>query len=207
MLSDKNLTQKMKMTNYIYIVLSIAVYLGFSGVALAQDDVMSASQIEKSLFPEKVVTRGIRPVTIGGSNSNAASSGENTGSDQVQVTTSTVGSNQPPSVSLEAITFEYDSATLTNLAKQQIQQLAIVLQNRSGDDYKFNLIGHTDAAGGNEYNMALSEKRAISVVNYLASTFGFSKESFSVIGKGELQLANPNDPYASENRRVEITRQ
>ena len=64
--------------------------------------------------------------------------------------------------------------------------------------------GHTDSSGSSEYNKSLSEKRAETVKNFLVSAFDLSSSRFKVVGMGESDLLNPNDPLSSDNRRVQF---
>lgn len=66
------------------------------------------------------------------------------------------------------------------------------------------LNGHTDATGSNEYNLELSERRAVSVRHYLLAHFPIEDSRLISIGFGEERLKNTYDPEAAENRRVEI---
>ena len=65
--------------------------------------------------------------------------------------------------------------------------------------------GHTDNSGSNEYNVTLSEKRALSVVNYLIKN-NISKTRLSYKGYGESQPVGSNDTEngRANNRRTEI---
>lgn len=51
--------------------------------------------------------------------------------------------------------------------------------------------------------MRLSQARAESVVNYLVSR-SVTRERLEAVGKGETELAKPDNPEAAENRRVKI---
>lgn len=65
--------------------------------------------------------------------------------------------------------------------------------------------GHTDDTGAEDYNMALSKKRAQSVASYFKAK-GISGNRFSVKGFGESapRFANDTDANRAKNRRVEI---
>ena len=65
--------------------------------------------------------------------------------------------------------------------------------------------GHTDARGGDEFNQRLSERRAAAVKHVLVEKLGMPDETVVAIGHGKAEPKNAADPYASENRRVEIT--
>lgn len=65
--------------------------------------------------------------------------------------------------------------------------------------------GHTDAKGTPEYNIALGERRALSVATYLEN-MGVSTSQIRVVSYGEEKPANPahNEAAWSENRRAEL---
>ena len=68
----------------------------------------------------------------------------------------------------------------------------------------FLIAGHTDAKGSDEYNLALSQRRAASVKAFLVETYKVDEGRLSVIGFGEEQLKNKENPLADESRRVQI---
>jgi hypothetical protein len=67
------------------------------------------------------------------------------------------------------------------------------------------VIGHTDSRGSEEYNLALSLRRAEEVKSHLVS-LGYSADLITVIGKGESQPLSDNSSVQGRatNRRVEI---
>jgi outer membrane protein OmpA-like peptidoglycan-associated protein len=67
------------------------------------------------------------------------------------------------------------------------------------------VVGHTDDVGSNAYNQSLSERRALSVAQYLESKRVDSLR-LATAGKGETQPRSTNNTEAGrqENRRVEI---
>ncbi len=75
----------------------------------------------------------------------------------------------------------------------------------SPENYRIMITGHTDADGGDDYNLMLSQNRAQSVYNYLVKN-GIDKEKIKSQGKGETNPVASNDESKgrSENRRVEI---
>ncbi|OEJ65708.1 hypothetical protein BEN30_13580 [Magnetovibrio blakemorei] len=68
-----------------------------------------------------------------------------------------------------------------------------------------DVIGHTDSEGDAAYNQALSERRAMSVANYLSSK-GISGQRLLAAGYGESAPISSNNTEAGKqkNRRVEI---
>jgi outer membrane protein OmpA-like peptidoglycan-associated protein len=111
--------------------------------------------------------------------------------------------------SLQNIFFDFDQSYLTGKAKSQLRDLANVMKEFPG--YTVNLRAHTDAKGSNEYNEALSMRRANSAKNYLTArgidasrirteTFGEA----SPIAKNELDGGQDTEEGRQFNRRVEI---
>ena len=101
------------------------------------------------------------------------------------------------------ILFDVDKATLRPEAKLDLQKLARILNKY--DDTDILIEGHTDSTGPDEYNLDLSEKRAQSVANHLASS-DVIPTRFTIMGYGESQPVAMNDtPEGRQaNRRVEI---
>jgi len=101
------------------------------------------------------------------------------------------------------ILFDVDSSTLRPVAQENLTDLAGILQKY--EDTNILLEGHTDADGPEQYNMDLSERRARSVANYLAS-MGVDMRRMSVTWYGETQPVADNDTVEGkqQNRRVEV---
>ena len=99
------------------------------------------------------------------------------------------------------VNFEFNSDKLTQSAKENLDQFAKALRDPQLKGQKFEIDGHTDATGAEEYNLGLSERRAAAVVSYLASE---GIDSANLIAKG-FGKSKPrvSDPYSPENRRVE----
>ena len=104
--------------------------------------------------------------------------------------------------SLSGVNFAFDSATLTSEAKSILDNAANTINSRS--DASITVEGHTDSNGPDNYNLGLSERRANSVKNYLASK-GVSS-SITAVGKGESDPVSSNDTREgrAENRRVDV---
>ena len=101
------------------------------------------------------------------------------------------------------VNFAFNSSELSSSAKTNLDKLAKVLVNNP--DTNINIYGHTDSKGTDAYNMTLSEKRANSVVNYLAS-HGVKRNRMFAKGMGESDPVATNETEAgrAENRRVEF---
>lgn len=104
--------------------------------------------------------------------------------------------------SLGAIQFEYNSTELTDDGKRQVRELATAMQNLSGQ--KFTIIGHTDASGGDRYNLSLSERRALAVRTILSNQYDIGTSRLDSKGEGETSLLDANNPNSPKNRRVEV---
>ena len=50
----------------------------------------------------------------------------------------------------------------------------------------------------------LSERRAQSIKAYLVDNFGLTASNLRAVGYGKSRLKNTSDPFAAENRRVEV---
>jgi outer membrane protein OmpA-like peptidoglycan-associated protein len=108
-----------------------------------------------------------------------------------------------PSIDLE-INFEYNSATIGTKATPQVTTLGKAL---SSDDLKgstFIVAGYTDAKGGDTYNQSLSERRADAVKQFLAEKYGIDAANLVTVGYGKSHLKNSSDPFAADNRRVQV---
>jgi outer membrane protein OmpA-like peptidoglycan-associated protein len=108
-----------------------------------------------------------------------------------------------PKINLD-VTFEYNSAALTAQAEPQLDNLGKALTGADLAGAVIMLGGHTDAKGGATFNQQLSEKRAEAVKTFLVSRHKIAPDTLITAGYGKKGLKNPNDPFASENRRVEI---
>ena len=108
------------------------------------------------------------------------------------------------SVVLENIFFEFNK---TDLLPASYSELNKVIQFMLEEDIKLiEISGHTDNEGTDTYNQKLSEGRAASVVNYLASQ-GIKPERMLAVGYGESRPVDTNqtEKGRAQNRRVEFT--
>lgn len=112
-----------------------------------------------------------------------------------------------PSVrySLPATSFKLGSAELPDTLKKQLEVFAEVLKSHRGTGKTVRIEGHADASGTPEFNVALSQKRAEAVKDYLVE-LGADPSMLTPVGVGAADLKNTKDPFAPENRRVEIGR-
>jgi peptidoglycan-associated lipoprotein len=105
---------------------------------------------------------------------------------------------------MDTIYFEFDQATLSDLAKDTLVRNAEWL--RSNPNARVQVEGNADERGTPEYNLALGERRAAAVKSYLAS-LGIDGNRLPTISYGEERPADPahgEDAWA-KNRRVDFT--
>ncbi len=107
--------------------------------------------------------------------------------------------------SLPASSFSIGSSALPALLKRQLDVFAEVLRGKKGSGRQVKIVGHADASGSQAGNMALSQRRAESVRSYLV-TKGADPAMLTAVGMGSAEPKNKANPYAGENRRVEIGR-
>jgi len=105
---------------------------------------------------------------------------------------------------LENIRFDFDKATLKKSSFPELRRLLSLLNNNPA--IVIEISGHTDNVGGTDYNLQLSEQRALAVVNYLKQS-GIASYRLHYRGFGAtkpLCTDNTGNCHA-KNRRTEIT--
>lgn len=107
-------------------------------------------------------------------------------------------------VQTATVLFGFDRAALQPQDKQQLDQL--VSQTSGLKRYFIAIEGYTDPTGDAAYNLALSKRRADSVVQYLAGERDVDFNRIHTIGLGEQKLvdAGATRDARARNRRVEV---
>jgi outer membrane protein OmpA-like peptidoglycan-associated protein len=110
-------------------------------------------------------------------------------------------------VSLYGIYFDTDSAAVKPESDPTLGEIAKLLKTQG--DLKLYVVGHTDNAGGYDYNMKLSARRAKAVVDALTGRFSIPAARLHAAGVGFLAPVAPNtsDEGRAKNRRVELVRE
>lgn len=100
--------------------------------------------------------------------------------------------------------FEFNRSELRESAKVGLMKLALLIDKNPG--LYCWIEGHTDMIGTDQANFDLSERRALSVKNYLVESLRMNPERILTRGFGETQpLIMEGDAVAqAPNRRVEI---
>lgn len=177
------------MKKAIFFVTLISMVLIVS-VAMAQDrSLMKTDDIVNQLNAEPKPKVKFRAIKIGGSSAPEEKAVE------------------PPQVAFD-IRFKYDSTELADaMSKKQLEELAKALSNDAFANALFEIGGHTDSRGSAAYNLALSDKRADAVRDFLLNN-GVANSKMTVKGYGETLPIYPNDTAEgrAKNRRVVIKR-
>lgn len=111
-------------------------------------------------------------------------------------------------VDIDTINFETASWAIT---PDQVQQLAVIAEGvkqaiaRNPAEI-FLVEGHTDAVGGDDDNLSLSDRRAETVAVTLTERFGVPAENLTTQGYGEQYLKVPTQAAERQNRRVTMRR-
>lgn len=103
------------------------------------------------------------------------------------------------SCELSTVFFAYDDDAIATTERDKLGVNAQCLETSVGK--QIYLFGHTDDSGTDEYNIALSERRAAAVADYL-SRLGIDPTRMQVVPKGETQASGAG---ADKDRRVEFT--
>lgn len=116
----------------------------------------------------------------------------------------------PVTIDLRGVNFDFDRSELRPDAVAILNEAVQVLQKYP--ELKVEVAGHTDALGTDEYNQALSERRAQAVYDYLSSNGVDASRMVGPTGYGESRPIAPNtnsdgsdNPEGrAENRRTEL---
>nr|MEC9417695.1 OmpA family protein [Pseudomonadota bacterium] len=148
-----------------------------SNTALSMDDVVNLKLVDREGAASP-------PPPVGGSSETASSA-------------------PLPTIDME-ILFDYNSASLRPDQAAKITELSRILSQDKFKNYRFLLLGHTDAKGSAQYNLALSQQRAQTVAGFVAAWGGLSEQRVLASGMGASRLKDQSDPYGEQNRRVQL---
>lgn len=106
-------------------------------------------------------------------------------------------------ITLNNVFFDFDKSLLKSESGPELDRMVDLLQKESS--MQIEISGHTDSMGADRYNMALSERRAKTVVAYLIRR-GIPKKRLKVQFFGEKKPVDTNDTEEGreKNRRVEF---
>jgi OmpA-OmpF porin, OOP family len=124
---------------------------------------------------------------------------------RVGVLTNTVANlDNYHAVAETSVKFGFNKDNLTPKAKEALDQLAGSIASTKG--YIIALEGSTDSVGSADYNYDLSQRRANSVIQYLATKYNVPAHKIYVIGLGKDKPVETNKTAAgrADNRRVDV---
>jgi outer membrane protein OmpA-like peptidoglycan-associated protein len=123
--------------------------------------------------------------------------------DDIAKATTTIIFEKGKKVILRGVNFETNKATLTRDSESVLEVAYNSLV--ANPDVQVEISGHTDSVGSDEYNQALSLRRAQTVRNWLEKR-GVAGNRMKTVGKGEKEPVASNDTNEgrTENRRIEF---
>jgi outer membrane protein OmpA-like peptidoglycan-associated protein len=106
-------------------------------------------------------------------------------------------------IALNNVFFDFDKAELKQESFPELKRIIGLMNEKTG--MQIEITGHTDAVGTEQYNLALSERRAKAVVKYLTDS-GVASDRISTkfFGEGKPLESNGNPDGRRKNRRVEF---
>jgi len=114
----------------------------------------------------------------------------------------------PPEVqemmkNFERVFFDFDSSSLDDQSKSALKDNATIMSEHT--DIKLEIQGHADERGTTDYNLALGQRRANAVLNFMSSN-GVASSRLKVVSYGEERpLTEGHSETAwAQNRRAEF---
>ena len=99
---------------------------------------------------------------------------------------------------LQTVYFAFDDSSIAQSERDRLEANSSCVEKTTGKNvYVF---GHTDQTGTDEYNIALSERRARATADFMAA-LGIDPARLDIVGKGETELTGQGD---DQDRRVEF---
>jgi OOP family OmpA-OmpF porin len=102
------------------------------------------------------------------------------------------------------VQFNPDTPIIRPESYQTLGRIADVLTDPALLRYGFLIVGHSEATGRRDNNLALSQRRADAVRDVLVTTFRVSAKRLQAVGLGEEQLQDAMHPAAAANRQIEV---
>ena len=169
------------------------------GQDLTEEQILQRFEAQREMYRATVQgqkTRGLDMIAV-------TPSGEPAQADAAAGEGTVVFGEFAPELQLNiAIRFAFDSASIAPDQRPALDKMCSAM--RQSDVALFRIVGHTDAKGSDSYNETLSKLRAEEVRRWLVQDCGIAASRLEALGMGKRFLANPADPAAAENRRVEF---
>ncbi len=106
----------------------------------------------------------------------------------------------PTACQLENVYFDFNESALTATATATLQKNAECIKTVGR---KVAIEGHTDPRGTTEYNLALGERRAQSVKQYL-SRYGIEPSKLRTLSKGKEEATGTNEAGWAQDRKAKF---
>jgi outer membrane protein OmpA-like peptidoglycan-associated protein len=105
-----------------------------------------------------------------------------------------------------SIYFSFNSDRIRKESEPTLAEIAGIM--RRHPDWKLEVNGHTDAVGGDAYNLELSRRRAAAVKAALTARYAIAPQRLTTSGFGRAQPKDTNSTLEgrAHNRRVELVR-
>jgi outer membrane protein OmpA-like peptidoglycan-associated protein len=190
------------------LVLSI-VFCG-SGIAWSEDD----STLKFPTTEEEIVELlGVKPPEFKGrgglpsQNNDQSLFGSKTGARGLAGIAEDEGALAEAPKAGALVLFDYNSATIKEESKPLLRTYGKVLQGDLADAVLV-IAGHTDSKGSDQYNLALSQRRAEAVKQFLMAEYQIADIRLITKPYGESKPIAPNETSEgrAKNRRVEFIR-
>jgi OmpA-OmpF porin, OOP family len=179
-----------------------------------KDSVPQAAELARILWPAKNRAQGpmgaTRSIRINPDVAPEAAAAQPATHVEYAETNATAADDEGPTATATVdsfgflIHFAYDSAEILPESRPYLDSVGAILRLPEAQGRKLKIVGHTDARGSEQYNQALSKRRAAAVRSYLKAEFGVAADQLEIMGEGETAPVAGSDPYAAENRRVEF---
>jgi len=102
------------------------------------------------------------------------------------------------------VNFDFNSSIIKPNSCRAIGAIADAMHHPYLEGYSFLIVGHTDAKGSREYNLRLSQERAVAIRDALVTTFKVAPNRLWAMGVGEELLKSEGNPNSELNRRVQL---
>lgn len=107
----------------------------------------------------------------------------------------------PQACQISPIYFDFESADLSGSARDQIQ--AVVNCMRERNVARLTVVGHCDPRGTEEYNLALGDRRARAVRDFMVS-LGVARNALNSTSQGEEMAQGSEETTWARDRKVEF---
>ncbi|WP_430819053.1 OmpA family protein [Carboxylicivirga caseinilyticus] len=107
----------------------------------------------------------------------------------------------------ESVFFDFDKSDITKRSERTLAKLARVM--KSNEQIRIRIVGYCDERGSEAYNLALSKRRCMSVLNTMVNQFKIPADRFQIDPRGESEMLSDTkklQPYGLHlvNRRVDM---